>query len=63
MDENNKKPLTDEEVVGKMLAELKRMATELEFGSIEFGCKVHVDHKKVKQIDLIWPNGITKRFR
>lgn len=63
MDDNNKKTLTDEEVVGKMSAELKRMAAELEFGSIEFACKVHVDHGKVKQIDLIWPNGITKRLR
>jgi len=62
MGENTNKTLTDEEIVGKMLAELKRIATELEFGSIEFACKVHVDHKKVKQIDLIWPNGITKRF-
>ena len=62
MGSDTEKPLTDEDVVGKMLAELKRMATELEFGSIEFACKVHVDHEKVKQID-VGPYEIVKRFR
>lgn len=63
MDDEPKKSLTEEDATDRLSSTLKEMATELEFGSMEFKCTVHVDHKTVKQVDLKWPNGITKRLR
>ena len=63
MGSDTKKPLTEQDAADRLIGELRERATELEFGSMEFGCTVHVDHKTIKQVDLKWPNGITKRLR